>query len=233
VAYHKKMNSDSKKIRLIMHLRSMGIINTDVLSAIERIPREKFVPDELIDKAYDDMALPIGRGQTISQPYVVAKMTESLEVNDRHKVLEVGTGSGYQAAILTKLCRRLYTIERHEPLLYAAEEKFDDLKIRNVTAKVGDGMKGWIEQKPFDRIMITAAAFKGPPKSLIEQLAESGVMIAPVDDGEGKQHLVRYIKTNNGIVAENLFPVRFVPLLPDVVLIEEDENINTGHEARL
>ncbi len=199
-----------------MKLRSAGISNTSVLSAIERVPRETFVPNALIDKAYDDMALPIGRGQTISQPYVVAAMTEALELNDRHKVLEIGTGSGYQAAILAKLCRRVYTIERHDVLLKEAEKRFHELRIHNVTTKFGDGMKGWPEQKPFDRIIVTAAARVYPPQALIDQLNIDGIMVMPVASEQGDQHLVRFVKTETGLVAENLFPVRFVPLLPDM-----------------
>lgn len=224
------MNTDTKKIRLIMKLRSAGVSDTNVLSAVERVPREVFVPQALIDKAYDDMALPIGRGQTISQPYVVAAMTEALELNDRHKVLEIGTGSGYQAAILAKLCRRVYTIERHDVLLKDAEKRLEHLRIRNITTKFGDGMKGWPEQKPFDRIIVTAAAKDCPPQALIDQLSVGGIMVMPIASEQGEQHLVRFIKTENGLVAENLFPVRFVPLLPDVPKAEEAEEKTSDYE---
>ena len=157
----------ARKIRLIMKLRKSGITDTGVLGAIERVPREVFIPTYFHDQAYEDIALPIGRGQTISQPLVVASMTQELQVNDRHKVLEIGTGSGYQAAILAKLCRRVYSIERHRPLLALAESRLNELKIRNITCKAADGMKGWIEQAPFDRIIVTAAAGDEAPPALL------------------------------------------------------------------
>ena len=128
-----------------MHLRSAGISDTNVLSAIERVPRNIFVPEQMQDQAYDDIALPIGRGQTISQPFVVATMTQALDLNDRDKVLEIGTGSGYQACVLSHLCRRVYTIERHKPLLDQAEKMFEKLGLTNITSIAGDGMKGWPE----------------------------------------------------------------------------------------
>lgn len=206
----------AKKIRLIMRLRSAGITDTNVLGAIERIPREEFIPAMFHDKAYEDMALPIGRGQTISQPQVVAAMTQALEVAPRHKVLEIGTGSGYQAAVLAKLCRRLYSIERHRPLSEGAQKKLDQLRIHNITLKVGDGFMGWPEQKPFDRIIVTAAALGEPPPRLVDQLAIDGIMVVPIGTRSDDQHLVRYIKTDKGLVAENLMAVRFVPMLPNV-----------------
>ena len=161
----------ARKIRLIMKLRRCGITDTAVLSAIERVPREVFIPPMFHDQAYEDTALPIGCHQTISQPLVVASMTQELKVNDRHKVLEIGTGSGYQAAILAKLCRRVYSIERHKPLLMMAEQRFNELRVRNLTCKAADGMKGWIEQAPFDRIIVTAAASLEPPQALLDQLS--------------------------------------------------------------
>ncbi|HRQ61749.1 MAG TPA: rRNA adenine N-6-methyltransferase family protein, partial [Alphaproteobacteria bacterium] len=153
----------SKKIRLIMDLRTKGLNDTNVLSALESIPREMFVPAAVRDQAWEDMALPIGRGQTISQPYVVAVMSSALELTDRDKVLEIGTGCGYQSAVLAKLCRRVYTIERHKPLLADAEQRFRELRLTTITAIAGDGMLGWpkihgIEQAPFDKIICTAAA---------------------------------------------------------------------------
>lgn len=139
---------DAAKTRLIMHLRRNGIEDMDVLKAFDSVPREEFIPHMYWHQAYDDLALPIGLAQTISQPFVVATMTQALELNDRHKVLEIGTGSGYQAAILSRICRRVYTIERHKPLSALATERFGRLAYRNITAMVGDGMKGWEAQAP-------------------------------------------------------------------------------------
>lgn len=221
------MNAQSaKKIRLIMKLREAGILDTATLSAIERIPREKFVMPAMMDQAWEDIALPIGRGQTISQPFVVAKMTESLELTDRHKVLEIGTGSGYQACVLSKLCRRVYTIERHRPLLEGAEAIFKDLHLRNITALCADGMKGWptihgMDQAPFDRIIVTAAAKDGPPSALIDQLIVGGIMIIPVGP-PGEQVLRRYYKESDEAYSyRDIMPVRFVPLLPDIASLQE------------
>lgn len=211
----------TKKIRLVMTLRTAGIQDTNVLGAIERVPREHFIPEAMMDKAYEDMAVPIGLGQTISQPFVVAKMTEALELNDRHKVLEIGTGTGYQACVLSKICRRVYTIERHKPLHQEAEKNFSALNIRNITALCGDGMKGWptihgIDQAPFDRIIVTAAAREKPPAELIEQLKVGGIMIAPVGEA-GSQMLKRYKKEADDTYSiQDIMPVRFVPLLPDI-----------------
>lgn len=211
-----------KIIRLIMALRSAGITDTAVLSAMERIPREIFIPRAMQDQAYEDIALPIGRGQTISQPFIVAYMTQALELNDRMKVLEIGTGSGYQACILSKLVRRVYTIERHKPLLEHAEKIFEQLKIRNITAIAGDGMKGWSQQAPFDRIIVTAAAQDSPPQALLEQLAIGGIMIVPVGR-TGHQVLKRYKREGDDTYAvKDLMPVRFVPLLPDLARYSEN-----------
>ncbi|MDX2224211.1 MAG: protein-L-isoaspartate(D-aspartate) O-methyltransferase, partial [Rhodospirillaceae bacterium] len=145
------MSQDTRKIRLIMDLRNQGVTDTRVLAAIERTPRETFVEEQFLDQAYANQALPITCGQTISQPLVVGLMTQALDVGDRHKVLEVGTGSGYQAAVLSKLARRVYTIERHRDLLAKAEQRFKALNLHNVTTMVGDGYKGWPAQAPFDR----------------------------------------------------------------------------------
>lgn len=213
--------SQSKKIRLVMSLRTAGIHDTDVLSAIERVPREHFIPEAMSDQAYEDIAVPIGLGQTISQPFVVAKMTEALEMNDLHKVLEIGTGTGYQACVLSKICRRVYTIERHRPLYELAGENFKALRLRNITTLCGDGMKGWpkihgIEQAPFDRIIVTAAAREKPPSQLIDQLQVGGIMVAPVGES-GKQMLKRYKKESEDTYSvSDIMPVRFVPLLPDI-----------------
>ena len=209
-----------------MYLRQNGITDVNVLSAIERIPREKFITPQMIDKAWEDMAIPIGRGQTISQPLVVAAMTQALELTDRHKVLEIGTGSGYKACILSKICSRVYSIERHKPLLEGAEKIFTDLHIRNITAICADGMKGWprihgIDQAPFDRIIVTAAARERPPSALIDQLVVGGIMIVPVG-GPGEQVLRRYYKESEDAYSyRDLMPVRFVPLLPDIASDKE------------
>ena len=178
------------------------------------------------DQAYEDTALPIGRGQTISQPLVVAAMTAALHLTDRDKVLEIGTGCGYQTAVLSKLCRRVYTIERHKPLLVDAEKRFEALKLRNVTAIAGDGMKGWptingIDQAPFDKIIVTAGARDKPPQALFDQMKEGGVMVIPVGDGSG-QVLRRYTKeADGGFAVKDLMNVRFVPLLPDIASDDE------------
>lgn len=210
------MTLEANRIRLIMELRKQGITQPDVLGAIERVPREAFVPETFRDQAYENMALPIGSGQTISQPAVVAFMTQELEVGPRMKVLEIGTGSGYQAAVLARLCRRLYSIERHKELLAAAEEKFRELRINNITAKAGDGTKGWPEQAPFDRIIVTAAASREIPQTLIDQLAPDGIMIAPMGNTARDQHLYKFTLDEAGEVrTEKMWPVRFVPLIGD------------------
>ena len=198
--------------RLIDELRRAGIADERVLGAIGRVPRDRFVPPAFLDHAWDNVALPIGHGQTISQPLVVAMMTEALEVTDRHKVLEIGTGSGYQTAVLAPLCRRVFTIERHQALLHEANKRFAALRLGNVTSRFGDGTKGWPEPAPFDRILVTAAAAK-LPVTLQELLAPGGVMVAPVGAEKGKQMLVRVRRTDEGFKTEDLVAVRFVPLV--------------------
>lgn len=205
--------AEARVIRLLMELRRMGVADTRTLSALERVPREMFVADPFLDQAYENTALPIGCGQTVSQPLVVALMTQALEVGDRMKVLEVGTGSGYQAAVLAQMCRRLYSVERHKPLLAQAEARFKRLRLHNITARVGDGSRGWPEQAPFDRIMVTAAAPDIPP-ALVEQLKPDGIMVLPLGDVGGiDQELVRITKTADGIDIHPFMPVRFVPLV--------------------
>lgn len=221
----------ARKIRLIMKLRKSGITDTAVLGAIERVPREVFIPPTFHDQAYEDIALPIGCGQTISQPLVVASMTQSLRVNDRHKVLEIGTGSGYQAAILAKLCRRVYSIERHKPLLEVAEKRLAELRIRNLTCIVGDGMKGWEEQAPFDRIIVTAAASAEPPQPLLDQMAPGGIMIIPMGRDKSSQFIYRITRTDVGFECERMMPVRFVPLLPDVARRGESDAMKDESEG--
>jgi len=210
------MTLEANRIRLIMEPRGQGITDAKVLGAIERVPREVFVPDTFRDQAYENTALPIGSGQTISQPAVVAFMTQELKIGPRMKVLEIGTGSGYQAVVLAKLCRRLYTIERHRELMLEAEKKFRELRVNNITTKVGDGTKGWPEQAPFDRIIVTAAATRDVPHALLEQLAPDGVMIAPMGDTARDQHLYRFSFDDEGnLKREKMWPVRFVPLIGD------------------
>src|SRR5215471_5148415 len=173
------MQHDPRALSLARDLWSEGIRDTRVLSAIEAVPREFFVDAPFEHTAYDNTALPIACGQTISQPYVVAYMTEVLEVGDAMRVLEIGTGSGYQAAVLSVLCRRVYTVERHRPLLEEAERRFRALRIENVVTRLGDGHGGWPEQAPFDRILMTAAA-PSVPTALLDQLAPGGILIAPI-----------------------------------------------------
>jgi protein-L-isoaspartate(D-aspartate) O-methyltransferase len=209
------MSLAARKIRLIMLLRRSGINDTAVLAAVERIPREDFVPESFHDQSYEDKALPIGQGQTISQPQIVALMTQALELTPRHKVLEIGTGSGYQAAVLARLSRRVYTVERHRPLLQEAEQRFAKLRINNITSIAGDGMKGWPAQAPFDRIIVTAAAAE-LPEILLGQLAVGGIMVLPLGPERGDQELFKVRRTEEGIETEKLCDVRFVPLLPGV-----------------
>ncbi len=213
------MNDSARKIRLILELRSAGVTDTRVLAAIERIPREAFVPEAFRDQAYENVALPIGAGQTISQPFVVATMTSALEAGERMKVLEVGTGSGYQAAVLSKLCRRLYTVERHRELVGEAEARFAELRLHNITTRIGDGAEGWPAQAPFERIIVTAAAPEAP-RALLDQLAPGGVMVMPIGSSRRDQELVRIRKTTAGLERESLMEVRFVPLVtgPEVGL---------------
>lgn len=211
------MSQESRRIRLIMDLRNSGVSETAVLSAMERIPREHFVEESFLDQAWANRALPISCGQTISQPLVVGLMTQALALSDRHRVLEIGTGSGYQAAILSRLCRRLYTIERHADLLSIAEQRFIELSLHNITTQAGDGWKGWPRQAPFDRIIVTAAA-PVVPQDLVAQLSdEGGIMILPVgDESSADQMVVRVTKQGGQLNSEQLFPVRFVPLVEGV-----------------
>ena len=206
------MSGAERVAKLILELRREGITDTRVLGAIERVPRELFVPPAFRERAYENVALPIGHGQTISQPYVVALMTETLELTDRHFVLEIGTGSGYQAAVLARLARRVFTIERHRAMLKTAEERFKELRLNNITCRFGDGTKGWPEQGKFDRIIVTAAAAT-IPDILFESLGEGGVLVAPVGEEKRDQMLTRVRRTEGGFTAEALGVVRFVPLV--------------------
>ena len=202
---------DVKKIRLILELRESGISDSKILSAIEKIPREKFIPENFRNQAYDNLALPIGDNQTISQPFVVAKMTQLLAVESTHKVLEIGTGSGYQSAVLSKLVRRVYTIERIKNLLVKAENIFQELNISNIVSKYADGNLGWKEQIPFDRIIITAAT-SSISKEVALQIHEGGIIVSPMVR-ENKQIIVRYTKINNVLQSEIFDDVLFVPNL--------------------
>jgi protein-L-isoaspartate(D-aspartate) O-methyltransferase len=210
-----KQTLTSDKIRLIMQLRRNGISDSRVLSAIEQVPREWFVTPQFQDRAYDDVALPIARDQTISQPTIVGLMTMELRLTGREMVLEIGTGSGYQAAILAKLSRRVHTIERHKELHIGAKAMFEQLKLRNITAHLGDGSQGWPHAAPYDRIMVTAAAFGDTPHALLEQLSPHGILIIPIDRGDGTQMLYRITREGETFVKTPLTAVRFVPLVED------------------
>ena len=202
---------DVRKIRLILELRESGISNSQVLSALETIPREKFIPDNYRNQAYENIALPIGENQTISQPYVVAKMTELLEVKNNHKVLEIGTGSGYQCAILSKLARRIYTIERIKNLHEKACKIFEELKLANIVSKYEDGNNGWIEQIPFDRIIFTAAT-ENITEIIFSHIKEDGIIVCPIIK-ENKQVIIKYKRKNNKLISEEFDDVLFVPNL--------------------
>ncbi len=210
------MSVDHNKIELIMRLRAEGVRDTRVLEAIEKVPRELFLPVHLKNQAYADHALPIECGQTISQPFLVGLMTHHLNVTERTKVLEVGTGSGYQTAILSHLCRRVYTIERFHSLSRKADARFQKLQRRNITTMTGDGTKGWPAQAPFGRILVTAATQGKVPQALIEQLAVGGEMIIPVEFAPDRQELRKIKRTEHGFETERMFAVRFVPLIEGV-----------------
>lgn len=206
------MNGRDAASRLVEQLRAEGISDERVLKAIAAVPRERFVPSTFRDRAYENVALPIGHGQTISQPYIVALMTQALEVGDRHIVLEIGTGCGYQAAVLAQLARRVFTVERHRALAKSAEERLKELRINNVTVRFGDGTKAWPEQTSFDRIIVTAAAAT-VPDALMESLADGGVLVVPVGEDKRDQVLMRLRRSAEGWQSEDLCPVRFVPLV--------------------
>jgi len=210
------MHPDVRMIQLLMELRRQGVTDSDVLSAMELTPRELFLPEIFQDRAYDNAALPIDCGQTISQPYVVAFMTQALELKSDHRVLEVGTGSGYQAAILARLVKRVYTIERHADLAAQAQERFKKLMLFNIDVRVSDGTRGWPGQAPFDRIIVTAAARENPPQELLNQLHIKGLIVIPIDRGGHGQVLVRIKRTAQGFQSTDLLPVKFVPLLEGV-----------------
>jgi protein-L-isoaspartate(D-aspartate) O-methyltransferase len=226
---------DPRLIALVMALRKQGITDAKVLSAIERTPREAFVAEPFEHAAYDNSALPIACGQTISQPYVVAVSTAALELDEKMRVLEIGTGSGYQAAVLSRLCRRVYSVERHWSLHVEANQRFKALRIDNVTTRYGDGFDGWPQQAPFDRILFTAAVPEVPP-SVIEQLKPGGILVAPVGDTAGPnlesfcQLLTKMIRTETGLQREALIPVVFVPMIAG--LPQETRDVHDGSERK-
>lgn len=200
------------RMGFILMLRRRGITDTSVLRAMDEVPREHFVSPEHVAAAYADQAMPIACGQTISQPYVVAYMTERLAVGPKHCVLEIGTGSGYQAAVLSRLARSVVTVERYRTLAETARIRFETLGYDNIEVVVGDGVAGVPERAPYDRIIVTAAAETVPP-ALLDQLVVGGVMVLPLGPQRGPQTLAKLTKTEDGIVQENLIAVRFVPLL--------------------
>lgn len=209
------MTDDRRRNQLLQSLREQGIRDERVLEAIGKVPREAFVESPFADHAYADSALPISCGQTISQPYIVALMTEALKPEPAHRVLEIGTGSGYQAAVLSHLCKQLYTIERYRTLAETAGERFRQLGLGNITQQVGDGTLGMPEHAPFDRIIVTAAA-KDMPPAYFDQLAPGGILVVPVEERPGKQDLWRITRDEHGFSHEHLIPVRFVPLVEGI-----------------
>jgi protein-L-isoaspartate(D-aspartate) O-methyltransferase len=211
----KQLPSDDNvgRMQFLLALRRRGISDPAVLRAMDEVPREHFVDRPFAESAYADQALPIACGQTISQPYVVAYMTEQLGVRADHRVLEVGTGSGYQAAVLSRLAREVVSVERYRTLAEAARTRLATLGYANVEVRLGDGLAGVAEAAPFDRIMVTAAA-EAVPDALVQQLAPDGVMVLPLGPHSGPQQLVKVVKGEQGINQEDLIGVRFVPLLP-------------------
>lgn len=204
--------SDEEKMRFLFTLRSKGVTDPRVLTAMETIDRGLFVQGLFEDRAYEDTPLPIICGQTISQPSIVGLMTQALQVGERDKVLELGTGSGYQAAILSQLARRVYTVERFKRLVSQAQSVFDDLDLTNIITFLADGSHGLPDHAPFDRIIVTAAA-EDPPGPLLAQLRVGGIMVVPVGQSDTVQSLIRVHRTADGYDYEELCPVRFVPLV--------------------
>ena len=199
------------KANLIMQLRSQSITDKSILSAVEKVPREKFVPESLRQHAYENSSLPIAGNQTISQPYVVARMTQELALKQSDRVLEIGTGSGYQTAILSFLARRIYTVERIRPLLVSAENQLKALKISNVLFRHADGHLGWPEAAPFEKIIVTCQ-IKNIPETLKAQLKDGGILVAPVGEA-GKEILLKVTRNGDQFKMEELMAVRFVPMV--------------------
>jgi protein-L-isoaspartate(D-aspartate) O-methyltransferase len=207
------MSADAERtMQFLYALRSHGVTDPRVLTAMETIDRGRFVRGLFAERAHEDIPLPIACGQTISQPSVVGLMTQALDVQPRHKVLEIGTGSGYQAAILSQLARRVYTCDRHRRLVLEARAVFEALGITNITAFTADGTRGLPDQAPFDRILVTAAA-EDPPGPLLEELALGGIMVLPVGQSDAVQSLIRVRRGEDGYEYDELRAVRFVPLL--------------------
>ncbi len=200
------------KMQFLYALRSKGVTDARVLTAMEQVDRADYVKGTFADRVYEDMPLPISCGQTISQPSVVGLMTQALQISPRDKVLEIGTGSGYQAAILSKLARRVYTVDRYRRLVQAARAVFEANDITNITTFTADGSHGFAEQAPFDRILLTAAA-EDPPGPLLAQLRVGGIMVLPVGQSDAVQSLIRVTRTETGLEYDELRAVRFVPLL--------------------
>jgi protein-L-isoaspartate(D-aspartate) O-methyltransferase len=210
VAQH---DEDAGRMEFLLTLRRRGIVDQAVLRAMDEVPRGRFVESGFAADAYADQALPIACGQTISQPYVVAYMTEQLALRPHHRVLEVGTGSGYQAAVLSRLAREVVSIERYRTLAERARARLRALGYDNVEVVVGDGFAGVPDKAPFDRIIITAAAERAP-ETLLDQLADDGVMLLPIGPHHGAQHIIKLTKSQTGVERKELIPVRFVPLVP-------------------
>ncbi len=207
---------DSQHIQFIMDLRRRGITDSRVLAALERTPREDFLSPEFRHNAYKDCALPLSCGQTLSQPSLVALMTEALKPDDRCKILEIGTGSGFQTAVLSRLARRVYTIERYSTLLRQAEKRFHDMGLNNIVTRLGDGREGWEEQAPFDRILLTAATPRRPDTLLKQLKNPGGILIAPVGPDNNPQLLMRYRYEGEILHEDCLEKVRFVPLMAGI-----------------
>ena len=207
------MNSNhEQKMQFILTIRSKGVFDNNVLKALETVKREQFLKGLFAQRAYEDTPLPIECGQTISQPSIVGLMTQALKITNRDKILEIGTGSGYQTAILSQLARRIYSVERFKPLYEEARTIFRKLQLNNITSVWGDGSKGVVEQQPFDRIIVTAAA-EDPPPTLLNQLKIGGIMVIPVGQSDEIQKLIRVERTEKNFKYEDLCDVRFVPLL--------------------
>jgi protein-L-isoaspartate(D-aspartate) O-methyltransferase len=204
--------NDEEKMQFILSVRSKGVVDTNVLKALESLNREHFLKGVFAQRAYEDTPLPIDCGQTISKPSVVGIMTQALKITSRDKILEIGTGSGYQTAILSKLARRVYSVERFKPLYDEARQIFKKLNLNNITPIWGDGSQGIVEQQPFDRIIVTAAA-EDPPPILLNQLKVGGIMIIPVGQSDEIQKLIKVERTEANFRYEDLCDVRFVPLL--------------------
>ncbi len=206
-------NKNIDRMEFMLTLRRRGVTDAAVLRAMDEVPREMFMPESLRDQAYQDHAMPIECGQTISQPYVVAYMTELLELQPQHRVLEIGTGSGYQAAVISRIASQVVSIERYRTLAEGARKALDRIGYTNVEVIVGDGFEGARHRAPFDRIIVTAAA-EEVPQALLDQLAEGGILVLPLGPHSGPQQIVRLRKSGGGMTREELIAVRFVPLLP-------------------